>query len=140
MQVRSQKEKHQSTSTDSLETVNFDKGCYPGQELTIRTHHTGVVRKRVLPVQIFVDEQLQVPLSDEHPLQFNQDAYIQIVLDSSVMKGAKAIARVGDRGIAIIRLPQTRSQNNILQVIDANGVKAYMKYHIPDHWDVKLGE
>jgi len=26
------------------------KGCYVGQELTVRTYHTGVVRKRILPV------------------------------------------------------------------------------------------
>ena len=30
--------------------VSFSKGCYIGQELTARTHHTGVVRKRVVPV------------------------------------------------------------------------------------------
>jgi folate-binding protein YgfZ len=30
--------------------IDFKKGCYVGQELTIRTKHTGVVRKRILPV------------------------------------------------------------------------------------------
>ena len=30
--------------------VVYDKGCYLGQELTARTHFTGVVRKRMLPV------------------------------------------------------------------------------------------
>ena len=33
--------------------VDFRKGCYVGQELTIRTYHTGVVRKRILPVQLY---------------------------------------------------------------------------------------
>ena len=33
-------------------TVSFDKGCYVGQELTARTHHTGMVRKRVMPVSL----------------------------------------------------------------------------------------
>lgn len=33
--------------------IDFRKGCYLGQELTIRTHHTGVVRKRVLPVVLY---------------------------------------------------------------------------------------
>jgi folate-binding Fe-S cluster repair protein YgfZ len=32
--------------------VNFSKGCYIGQELTARTFHTGVVRKRVLPLVV----------------------------------------------------------------------------------------
>ncbi|KAI8323926.1 Aminomethyltransferase folate-binding domain-containing protein, partial [Martensiomyces pterosporus] len=35
---------------DYMGGVHFSKGCYVGQELTIRTHHRGVVRKRVVPV------------------------------------------------------------------------------------------
>ncbi|KFQ34045.1 hypothetical protein N332_00586, partial [Mesitornis unicolor] len=31
--------------------ISFTKGCYIGQELTARTHHVGVIRKRLLPVQ-----------------------------------------------------------------------------------------
>ena len=37
---------------DYMNGVNFKKGCYVGQELTIRTQHTGVVRKRVLPMTL----------------------------------------------------------------------------------------
>ncbi|KAL2259173.1 hypothetical protein VTK26DRAFT_7238 [Humicola hyalothermophila] len=33
--------------------VDFRKGCYVGQELTIRTEHRGVVRKRVLPCLLY---------------------------------------------------------------------------------------
>lgn len=35
---------------DYMHGVHFNKGCYVGQELTIRTHHRGVVRKRMVPV------------------------------------------------------------------------------------------
>lgn len=38
---------------DLMRGVDFRKGCYVGQELTIRTHHTGIVRKRILPVQLY---------------------------------------------------------------------------------------
>ncbi|XP_007986373.3 putative transferase CAF17, mitochondrial isoform X2 [Chlorocebus sabaeus] len=34
--------------------VSFTKGCYIGQELTARTHHMGVIRKRLFPVR-FLD-------------------------------------------------------------------------------------
>ncbi|KAK7619974.1 transcription factor, component of CCR4 transcriptional complex, partial [Phyllosticta citricarpa] len=38
---------------DLMRGIDFQKGCYVGQELTIRTKHTGVVRKRVLPVRLY---------------------------------------------------------------------------------------
>ena len=38
---------------DLSDAIDFKKGCYVGQELTIRTKHTGVVRKRVLPIQLY---------------------------------------------------------------------------------------
>ncbi|KAJ5945766.1 transferase caf17 [Penicillium verhagenii] len=41
---------------DMARAIDFRKGCYVGQELTIRTHHTGVVRKRILPVQLYTQD------------------------------------------------------------------------------------
>ncbi|KAJ5527285.1 transferase caf17 [Penicillium frequentans] len=41
---------------DMARAIDFRKGCYVGQELTIRTHHTGVVRKRILPVQFYTKD------------------------------------------------------------------------------------
>ncbi|CAH7676261.1 hypothetical protein BY996DRAFT_6739385 [Phakopsora pachyrhizi] len=38
-------------------SVDFRKGCYIGQELTARTYHTGVIRKRILPLLI-------IPMAD----------------------------------------------------------------------------
>ena len=43
----------QESNIDYMGGIDFRKGCYVGQELTIRTHHTGVVRKRILPVQLY---------------------------------------------------------------------------------------
>lgn len=37
---------------DELNGIDWDKGCYLGQELTARTKHRGLVRKRLLPVTI----------------------------------------------------------------------------------------
>ncbi|KYK60034.1 aminomethyl transferase [Drechmeria coniospora] len=33
--------------------IDFRKGCYVGQELTIRTKHRGVVRKRIVPCMVY---------------------------------------------------------------------------------------
>ncbi|KFZ12638.1 hypothetical protein V501_04111 [Pseudogymnoascus sp. VKM F-4519 (FW-2642)] len=43
----------QESNIDYMSGIDYRKGCYVGQELTIRTHHTGVVRKRILPVQLY---------------------------------------------------------------------------------------
>ncbi|KAI9796099.1 MAG: ccr4 associated factor [Piccolia ochrophora] len=43
----------QESNMDHMQGIDFWKGCYVGQELTIRTRHTGVVRKRILPVQLY---------------------------------------------------------------------------------------
>jgi folate-binding protein YgfZ len=41
------------SNIDICHGVDWRKGCYVGQELTIRTRHTGVVRKRILPVMLY---------------------------------------------------------------------------------------
>jgi len=40
---------------DHTSGISFHKGCYLGQELTARTFHTGVTRKRILPVSNLPD-------------------------------------------------------------------------------------
>ncbi|KAK4212406.1 hypothetical protein QBC37DRAFT_194155 [Rhypophila decipiens] len=40
------------SNIDVMGGIDFRKGCYVGQELTIRTKHRGVVRKRILPVVV----------------------------------------------------------------------------------------
>jgi folate-binding protein YgfZ len=34
---------------DLMDGISFTKGCYVGQELTARSYHTGIVRKRCFP-------------------------------------------------------------------------------------------
>lgn len=37
---------------DQLGAVAFDKGCFVGQELTARTHYRGLVKRRLVPVEL----------------------------------------------------------------------------------------
>lgn len=37
---------------DNLGATNYQKGCYVGQELTARTHHTGQIRKKLCFIKI----------------------------------------------------------------------------------------
>ena len=39
---------------DLQNAIDFRKGCYLGQELTVRTHHTGIIRKRVVKLKFTI--------------------------------------------------------------------------------------
>ncbi|KDQ64834.1 hypothetical protein JAAARDRAFT_145993 [Jaapia argillacea MUCL 33604] len=45
------------SNLDVMGGLDFRKGCYVGQELTVRTYHTGVIRKRILPIVIHSPEE-----------------------------------------------------------------------------------
>mmetsp|Transcript_6825 Transcript_6825/g.8664 ORF Transcript_6825/g.8664 Transcript_6825/m.8664 type:complete len:464 (-) Transcript_6825:49-1440(-) len=38
---------------DFVNGLSLEKGCYVGQELTIRTYNNGIIRKRIVPAQFF---------------------------------------------------------------------------------------
>lgn len=93
---------------DLARGIDFRKGCYVGQELTIRTHHTGVVRKRILPVQLYTQE----PPSASTPAY---DPTVDVSLPPSGSNISKAGGRrgrsagkflngVGNIGLALCRL------------------------------------
>ncbi|RYN42376.1 putative transferase [Alternaria arborescens] len=85
--------------------IDFKKGCYVGQELTIRTKHTGIVRKRILPVHI--DNPGKTAALPEHGTDIKQ-------LDENghIKKGraaGKFIRGIGDVGLALCRLENMTS-------------------------------
>ncbi|KAI7866645.1 hypothetical protein BDF14DRAFT_1882423 [Spinellus fusiger] len=95
---------------DYMHGVDFNKGCYVGQELTIRTHHTGVVRKRLMPVQFYSQENdSTVPTvmavdrtsrSDLPPPQTD----IKLAGGSSKRSVGKTASSIHNIGLALMRL------------------------------------
>ncbi|XP_053568915.1 putative transferase CAF17, mitochondrial [Bombina bombina] len=79
--------------------ISFDKGCYIGQELTARTHHTGVIRKRLLPVQ----------LSSPVPA----DTKEADIFTKSGKSAGKYRAGEGGIGLALLRLAHVNEELNI---------------------------
>ncbi|KAG6365406.1 hypothetical protein INS49_007017 [Diaporthe citri] len=100
---------------DVMGGIDFRKGCYVGQELTIRTKHRGVVRKRVLPAMIYGADGAEQPrqldyLPGAHPGGAVQSAG-SIPADTSIgrfeKKGRSAgkwLRGVGNVGLALCRL------------------------------------
>jgi len=86
---------------DYLHGVSFHKGCYIGQELTARTHHTGVIRKRILPVNFTQD----VPSRD---LEADTP-----VLNEAGKSVGKMRSLCGQHGLAMLRLKETFSSSQL---------------------------
>lgn len=88
-------------NVDWLGGISYTKGCYLGQELVARTHHRGVVRKRIMPVVIGKDTEV-----------FSQDVnYSEAVESDIVPEGGTEKDRIGtvisahgNLGMALVRL------------------------------------
>jgi folate-binding protein YgfZ len=101
----------QESNIDLVGGIDFRKGCYLGQELTIRTHHTGVVRKRIVPVQLY-DMNALSPSSSGKP-QYIPDSGLSLpppgsdISRVSARKGRSAgkwLGGIGNVGLALCRL------------------------------------
>ncbi|TPX56347.1 aminomethyltransferase [Powellomyces hirtus] len=75
------------SNLDLINGVDFRKGCYLGQELTIRTYHTGVTRKRIVPVQFYTKED-----TCAHPLPSPQT---DVTLDQQQQQETSNAAKPG---------------------------------------------
>lgn len=84
-------------NVDYLHGVSFHKGCYIGQELTARTHHTGVIRKRILPIHL-----IERPNNEK----LEPDTPILNELDRPVGK-LRMLADGSNYGLAMLRLKET---------------------------------
>jgi len=95
-----------NTDIDVMNGIDFKKGCYIGQELTIRTHHTGVVRRRILPVTLYDPDESEPDRLEYRPdTVLDQPAYdTEIKVQGKRGRPGKWIAGVGNVGLAMCRL------------------------------------
>ena len=104
---------------EGLNAVSFEKGCYVGQELTARTHHRGVVRKRVVPARFEVSRNAVdarggalavAPGTRMFPHTSPNDPNANPALDSrntstrAPKPAGSVVASSGDVGLALARL------------------------------------
>ncbi|NWU80774.1 CAF17 transferase, partial [Onychorhynchus coronatus] len=98
--------------------ISFTKGCYIGQELTARTHHMGVIRKRLLPVSF------SAPLPKD-----GIPEGAEIFTESGKAAG-KFRAGGGELGIALLRLAHV----NEPLCINVGGDKVKLSANTPEWW------
>lgn len=105
-----------------LNGVSFSKGCYIGQELVARTHHTGVIRKRLMPINIENYDKFQEKSND-----------LTIVNCETKRRAGKLRTSIDQYGIGLIRLSEWK---NSLRIENGN---IQIRPSIP-HWWPKLDE
>ncbi|MBE7526738.1 MAG: folate-binding protein YgfZ [Burkholderiales bacterium] len=54
----------QMINLDSIDGVNFRKGCYPGQEIVARTQYLGKVKRRMYRAHLDTDSHMEVSAGD----------------------------------------------------------------------------
>lgn len=98
-----------------LKAINFDKGCYVGQEFIARTHHRGTIRKRLLPLKFLNDggkelEQKVAPGSE--------------VIDATSGKKAGTVTTaLGCCGLGLLRLDEAFKGSGTLIIREQQDVK-----------------
>ncbi|KAK3567742.1 hypothetical protein QTP86_024057 [Hemibagrus guttatus] len=106
-----------------LNGISFSKGCYIGQELTARTHHTGVVRKRLMPLT------LSVPV---------ENLLVGSAIESAQGKAVgKLRSGVGGLGLGLVRLSHAK---DTLTVSSTQGEKVTLTASVPDWWPKDLND
>ncbi|KAI3940009.1 hypothetical protein MKW98_029785 [Papaver atlanticum] len=107
-----------------LNAISFDKGCYVGQESVARTHHRGVIRKRLLPLKFLNKsgnevEQKVAPGSE-------------VVGVSSDKKVGTVTTALGSRGMGLLRLEEAFKGSGSLSIKGQDDVK--IEVIRPDWW------
>lgn len=103
----------------SLNGVNFNKGCYVGQELVARAYHTGVIRKRLMPVKIHRNPEVVQP--DD------------TLYNANSKKCGQLRDHVGSHGLALMRLNSSIAEEFTIRN-QQDGHTASLTAHIPNWW------
>ncbi|KAK1438705.1 hypothetical protein QVD17_04515 [Tagetes erecta] len=98
-----------------LNAISFDKGCYVGQELIARSHHRGVVRKRLLPLKFLNDSGTEV----EQKVAPGSE----VVALKSGKKAGTVTTALGSRGLGLLRLEEAFKGSGNLVIKGQEDVK-----------------
>lgn len=102
-----------------LDSINFNKGCYVGQELVARANFTGVIRKRVMPVVLEKALDLK-SLSDT------------TVYNQKGKRAGKILGVKGVSGIGLLRLNEALNKQHLVLRTDKGDVT--LTTDKPDWW------
>ncbi|CAO0800705.1 unnamed protein product [Mucor circinelloides] len=122
---------------DYMNGVDFRKGCYVGQELTIRTFHTGVVRKRIVPVQLYNKDEgspsvQKVDRNAVWPSVLEPQSDIKLVDGTSKRGVGKFCSGVHNIGLALMRLEHIQNDEKSFTSVKDESVR--LRPFLPEWW------
>ncbi|KAK5847166.1 hypothetical protein PVK06_003469 [Gossypium arboreum] len=98
-----------------LNAISFDKGCYVGQELIARTHHRGVIRKRLLPLK-FLD-------NNGKEVERKVTAGSEVINTASGKKTGSVTTAFGFCGMGVLRLEEAFKGSDSLTILGQEDIK-----------------
>ncbi|XP_076923711.1 putative transferase At4g12130, mitochondrial [Bidens hawaiensis] len=107
-----------------LNAISFDKGCYVGQELIARSHHRGVIRKRLLPLKFLNESGTEV----EQKVAPGSE----VISLKSGKKAGTVTTALGSRGLGLLRLEEAFKGSGNLVIKAQEDVKVNPVR--PDWW------
>ena len=139
---------------DYMHGVDFHKGCYIGQELTARTHFTGLVRKRILPVVLSTQPEgnneftvnnnasFSLPASgaDVRLIAANVEEKPEKQRPTRMRSAGKFLNGVHNVGLALLRLDQVEktlhpaTSSSVLATESMDGSPLYIRARFPTWW------
>lgn len=106
---------------DILNGISFQKGCYIGQELTARTYHTGVIRKRVMPIKII-----------DPPIESDQMLQMQNIIDTQGKTVGRFRSNYGNQGLAILKFDSILSDSKLKLSSTGHRIQTWRPFWWPE--------
>ncbi|NBV06337.1 MAG: folate-binding protein [Proteobacteria bacterium] len=99
---------------DDLNAIDYQKGCYVGQELTARTHYLGQIRKKIFHVKID-----QIKAIEKNAEITCEGKSVGIILSSVFFQSEL-------HALALIKLAQDQEFSNIKENLQFSGQKIFV--------------
>ena len=101
----------QMINLDLINGVNFQKGCYPGQEIVARTRYLGKLKKRMMLFEAEADGSVPAPTAGDPVMAEGNEQGVGTVIDAAIAADGRY------RLLAVIRLAA------IEEPLSVNGLK-----------------
>ena len=121
---------------DELHAIDYQKGCYIGQELTARTHYLGQIRKKIFHIKIAFTAQTGPRREDGVTIEgaMPKEANLECLKNTEITCEGKSVGIILSslfheselHALALIKLPQDQDFSEIAEKLELAGHKIFI--------------